>query len=96
MGTTLKLSNDESGVSVDPTLYRSMIGSLLYLTASCLDICYSVGVCARYQSDTKESYITTIKRIIRYVSGTLDYGIWYSKDSNISLVGFSDYGIWYS
>ena len=90
MSTTLKLTKDESGVSVDATLYRSMIGSLLYLTASRLDICYNVGVCARYQSDPKESHITVVKRIIRYISGTLDYGILYSKDTNISLVGFSD------
>ena len=44
----------------------------------------------RYQSDTKESHITAVKRIIRYISGTLDYGIWYSKDTNISLAEFSD------
>ena len=68
MSTTLKLSRDESRVSVDPTLYRSMIGSLLYLTASRPDICYSVDVCASYQSDPKESHITAIKRIIRYIS----------------------------
>ena len=86
----MKLSKDESGVNVDPTLYRNMIGSLLHLTASRPNICYSVGVCARYQSDPKESHITIVKRIIRYVSGTLDYGVWYSKDSNISLGGFSD------
>ena len=90
MCTTLKLSKDESGVNVDPKLYKSMIDSLLYLTTSHPDICYSVGVCARYQSDTKESRIIVAKRIIRYVSGTFDYGIWNSKDSNISLVGFSD------
>ena len=90
MSTTLKLSKDENGISVDPTLYRSMIGSLFYLTVSRLDICYSVGVCARYQSNPKESHITAVKKIIRYVSGTLDYGIWYSKDSNVSLTGFSD------
>ena len=48
MGTNDKLSKDENDVSVDPTLFRSMIGSLLYLTASRLDICFSVGVCARY------------------------------------------------
>ena len=71
-------------------MYKSMIGSLLYLTTSCPDIYYSIGVCARYQCNPKKSHITAIKRIIRYVSGTLDYGIWYSKDSNVSFVGFSD------
>ena len=90
MSTMLKLSKDESGISIDPTLYRSMIGSILYLTTSCPNICYNVGVCARYQSNHKESHINAVKRIIRYVSGTLDYGIRYSKDSNVSFVGFSD------
>ena len=75
MSTTLKLFKDENGISVDPTVYRSMISSLLYLTTGSLDISYSVRVCARYQYDSKESHITIVKRIIRYVSGTLDYGI---------------------
>ena len=47
-------------------------------------------MCARYQSDPKKSHITTVKRIIRYISKTLYYDIWYSKDTNISLAGFSD------
>ena len=47
-------------------------------------------MCARYQSDPKKSHINVAKRIIRYVSRTLDYGIWYYKDSNVSLVGFSN------
>ena len=73
--TTLKLSKDESGVSADPILHRSMISSLLYLTTSRPDISYSVGVCARYQSDPKESHIVVANRIIWYVNSTLDYGI---------------------
>ena len=75
MGTNEKLSKDENGVPVDPTLYRSMIGSLLYLTASRPDIAFSVGVCARYQANPKESHVGAVKRIIRYVNGTADYGI---------------------
>ncbi|KAK0587206.1 hypothetical protein LWI29_019132 [Acer saccharum] len=90
MSTTLKLSKDASGKSVEQTLYRGMIGSLLYLTASRPDISFSVGVCARYQSDPKESHLSSIKRIICYVNGTYNYGIWYSFDTNASLVGFSD------
>jgi hypothetical protein len=90
MSTTLKLSKDASGKSVEQTLYRGMIGSLLYLTASRPDISFSVGVCARYQSDPKESHLSSVKRIIRYVNGTSNYGIWYSFDTNASLVGFSD------
>jgi hypothetical protein len=55
-----------------------MIGSLLYLTASRPDIAFSVGVCARFQANPKESHLTAVKRIIRYVNDTLPYGIWYS------------------
>ena len=90
MSITLKLSKDDDGVSVDPTLYKSMISSLLYLIASLPDICYNACVCARYQFNPKRSYITTVKRIITYVSETLDHGIWYSKDSNLILAIFSD------
>ncbi|XP_075645351.1 uncharacterized protein LOC142616363 [Castanea sativa] len=66
-----------------------MIGSLLYLTASRPDISYSVGVCARYQSNLKESYMTAL-RIIKYVKTTADFGVWYSKDTNDALARYSD------
>ena len=55
IGTHIKLTKDEEGIPVDQSLYRSMIGSLLYLTASRPDLCYSVGVCARFQANPKES-----------------------------------------
>ena len=61
MSTNAKLTVDHSGSSVDPSLYRSMIGSLLYLTASRLDICFSIGVCARYQANLKESHLAAVK-----------------------------------
>ena len=89
MSSSTKLNIDSSGVEVSPTLYRSIIGSLLYLTASRPDIAFSVGVCARYQAAPKESYLTVVKRIIRYVNGTSDYGLWYSKDSNACHAGYS-------
>ena len=82
MSSSAKLSRDAAEVKVDPTLYRSMIGSLLYLTASRPDIAFSVGVCAQFQAALKETHLTAVKRIIRYISGIFDYGIWYSKDSN--------------
>lgn len=80
MSSSTKLSVDPSGVEVSPTLYWNIIGSLLYLTTSKPDIAFSMGVCARYQATPKESHLTTVKRIIRYVNGTLDYGFWYSRD----------------
>ena len=81
-------TNDPSSQSVDVTFYRSMIGSLLCLTASRLDIAFSVGVCARFQSNPKESHFNAVKRIFKYVSGTCDFGLFYSKESNVSLVGY--------
>ena len=90
MNSSTKLSLDPSEVEVSPTLYRSIIGSLLYLTASRPDIAFSMGVCAQYQATLKESHLTAVKRIIRYINGTLDYGLWYSKDSNDCLASYSD------
>ena len=90
MAANVKLTNDNSGESVDVTLYRSMIGCLLYLIISRPDIAFSVGVCSRFQSNPKVSHLNAVKRIIKYVGGTSDYGLFYSKESNLSLAGFSD------
>ena len=67
-----------------------MISSLLYLTASRPDISYSVRVCARYQANSKESHMTTLKRIIKYVKTTTEFGVWYNKDTSDVLAGYSD------
>ena len=90
MSSSTKLNLDSSGVEVSTSLYRIIIGSLLCLIASRPDIAFSVGVCAQYQATPKESYLTAVKRIIRYVNGTPDYGLWYSKDSNAYLASYSD------
>ena len=81
MSPNVKLTIDLLGKSVDLSLYRSMIGSLLYLTASKSDIRYSVGVCARYQANTKESHMIALKRIIKYVKTIADFGVWYNKNT---------------
>ncbi|PKU87156.1 Retrovirus-related Pol polyprotein from transposon TNT 1-94 [Dendrobium catenatum] len=68
-----------------------MIGSLLYLTASRPDIMFSVCLCARFQADPKESHLTVIKRIFRYLLGTQSLGIWYPRHStSFEIIGFSD------
>ena len=90
MSNTCYLDKDENGKSVDMTVYRGMIGSLLYLTASRPDIMFSVCMCARYQANPKESHLTAIKRIFRYLVGTKNLGLWYPKGSTCTLVGFSD------
>ena len=73
MATNAELTNDPSGDSVDVTLYRSMIGCLLYLTASWPDIAFSIGVCSRFQSNPKVSHLNAVKRIINYFGGTCYY-----------------------
>ncbi|CAM8963218.1 unnamed protein product [Rhodiola kirilowii] len=88
--THVKITKDEAGTSVDQTLYISMIGSLLYLTTSRPDIDHAVGVCARYQANPKESHPMNVKRTIKYVCGTADYELWYTKDTNSCLVGYCD------
>ena len=90
MGTNIKLDKDESGKCVDTKLYRSMIGSLLYLTASRPDILFSVCLCARFQSSPRESHLLATKRIFRYLKDTPSLGLWYSKDSTFALHAFSD------
>ena len=90
MSSSIKLSSDPASVEVDPTLYRNMIGILLYLTASRLDIAFSVGVCARFQVAPKESHLIAVKGIICNVNGTSNYRIWYSKDSNECLARYLD------
>ena len=67
-----------------------MIGSLLYLTTSRPDISHSVGVCARYQANPKESHMTALKRIIKYVKTTAEFGVWYNKGTSDVLAGYFD------
>ena len=90
MGPNVKLTVDLLGKSVDSSLYRSTIGSLLYLIASRPDISYSVRVCARYQANPKESHMIALKRIIKYVKTTTDFGVWYNKDTDDVLAGYSN------
>ena len=79
------LDLDEGGNTVDQTLYRSMIGSLLYLTASRPDIIFSVCMCARFQANPKEAHLIAVKRIISYFKHThqaLAFGIPKELDLN--------------
>ena len=90
MATTTKPDKDDQGKCVDIKLYRSMIGSVLYLTASRPDIIFSVCLCARFQSCPKESLLIAVKRIIRYIKGTIGMGLWYPKTRDFSMTSFSD------
>ncbi|XP_043692925.1 uncharacterized protein LOC122643365, partial [Telopea speciosissima] len=90
MSTSLKLSKDEEGTPIDPTRYRGMIGSLLYLTASRPDIMFSVCACARFQANPMQSHFSAVKRIFKYLKGTTNVGLWYPMNQNFDLISFSD------
>ncbi|GJX87708.1 putative ribonuclease H-like domain-containing protein [Tanacetum coccineum] len=90
METNKALTKDEDGVDVDIYLYRSMIGSLMYLTSSRPNIMFSVCACSRFQVHPKVSYLNAVKRIFRYLKGRPKLGLWYPNDSPFILESFSD------
>ncbi|GJS06192.1 putative ribonuclease H-like domain-containing protein [Tanacetum coccineum] len=90
METQKPLLKDEDGEEVDVNLYRSMIGSLMYLTSSRPDIMFSVYAYARYQVNPKVSHLHAVKRIFRYLKGQPKLGLWYPKDSPFDLVAYTD------
>ncbi|GJY96647.1 putative ribonuclease H-like domain-containing protein, partial [Tanacetum coccineum] len=93
LGLQVKQSNggkDEEGEDVDVHLYRSMIGCLMYLTASRPDIMFAVCLCARFQVTPKVSHLHAVKRIFRYLKHHPKLGLWYPKDSPFHLEAFSD------
>jgi hypothetical protein len=90
MPTNGHLNLNEEGKVVGITVYRSMIGSLLYLCASRLDIMLSVCMCARFQANLKECHLSAIKIILRYLVHTPNLGLWYPKGSKFNLLRYSD------
>ncbi|GKB01601.1 putative ribonuclease H-like domain-containing protein, partial [Tanacetum coccineum] len=90
METQKPLLKDKDGEEVDVHLYRSMIGSLMYLTSSRPDIMFAVYACARYQVNPKMSHLYVVKRIFRYLKGQPKLGLWYPKDSPFDLVAYTD------
>ncbi|GJW63867.1 retrovirus-related pol polyprotein from transposon TNT 1-94 [Tanacetum coccineum] len=85
-----KLDEDLSGTPVDQTKYRSMIGSLMYLTASRPDLVFAVCMCARYQSRPTKKHLEAVKRVFRYLQGTINMGLWYPKDTAMALTAYAD------
>ena len=84
------LDLNDKGKVVDTKVYRSMIGSLLYLCESRPDIMLLVYMCARFQANPKECHLVAIKRILRYLVYTPNLGLWYPKGSRFDLLGYSD------
>ncbi|GJT73260.1 hypothetical protein Tco_1032546 [Tanacetum coccineum] len=85
-----KLDEDPQGKAVDPTYYREMVSTLMYLTASKPDLTLDVCMCALYQTKPTEKHLHSVKRIFKYLRGTVNKGLWYPKDSSIALIAYAD------
>ncbi|GJT86707.1 retrotransposon protein, putative, ty1-copia subclass [Tanacetum coccineum] len=85
-----KLDEDPQGKAIDPTHYRGRVDTLMYLTASRPDLTFVVCICARYQANPTEKYLHAIKRIFKYLRGTVNRGLWYLKDSSIALAAYAN------
>lgn len=86
-----QMSKDEGGKAVDATEYKSLVGGLRYLVHTRPDIAYSVGIVSRYMEKPTTMHLNAVKRILRYVKGTLNFGLVYSKGGGNNIVtGFSD------
>ncbi|GJR71436.1 retrovirus-related pol polyprotein from transposon TNT 1-94 [Tanacetum coccineum] len=86
----LKLDEDPLGIPVDQTQFRSMVGSLMYLTASRPDLVFVVCMCARYQASPTKKHLEALKRVFRYLRGTINWGLWYPKDIAMALTAYAD------
>src|SRR6185312_12585468 len=89
MSSSEHLDADANGKPVDQKLYRSMIGSLLYLCASRPNILFSVCLCAHFQDRPQESHLTAVKRILKYIKHTPSIVLWYPKGASFELLGYS-------
>ncbi|GJV24795.1 uncharacterized mitochondrial protein-like protein [Tanacetum coccineum] len=85
-----KLDEDLQGTPIDVTLYRGMIGSFMYLTYSRPDLIYAVCLCVRYQAKPTEKHLNAGKQIFRYLKGTINMGLWYLKDTDMSMIAYVD------
>jgi hypothetical protein len=85
-----KLSKKDEGPTVDSTLYKTLLDNLLYLTATRPDIMYATNLVSRFMESPKDSHWKMEKRILRYVLGTLNFGLWYTKSDSNQLYGYTD------
>nr|GFC39064.1 copia protein [Tanacetum cinerariifolium] len=86
----LKLDEDLSRILVDQTRFRSMVGSLMYLTASRPDLVFVVCMCARYQAKPTRKHLEALKRVFWYLKRTINWGLWYPKDTAVALTAYAD------
>ncbi|GJY58095.1 hypothetical protein Tco_0457987 [Tanacetum coccineum] len=86
----LKLDEDPLRIPVDQTRFRSMVGSLMYLTASRPDLVFVVCMCARYQASPTKKHLEALKRVFQYLRGTINWGLWYPKDTVMAVTAYVD------
>nr|GEX83350.1 copia protein [Tanacetum cinerariifolium] len=91
MSLDMKLTKDEECDSMDSTKYRVMIGNLLYLITSRLDIMFSVCLCVRFQEDHKTTHLEAVKLIFQSIKDTTHLGLWYPKGTSIETVVYADF-----
>ncbi|GJT93405.1 retrovirus-related pol polyprotein from transposon TNT 1-94 [Tanacetum coccineum] len=85
-----KLDEDPLGIPVDQTRFRGMVSSLMYLTASRSDLVFAVCMCAIYQAKPTKKHLEAIKRVFWYLQGTINWGLWYPKDTTMVLTTYAD------
>eukprot|EP00253_Pinus_taeda_P021757 PITA_21757 len=90
MTTNCKLSKDDESPPVDATFYMSIIGALLYLTTTRPNVMQAFGMVGRFQLAPKQSHMLAMKRILKYLEGTLDFGIWYPTRKNNTVIAYTD------
>ncbi|KAJ0466935.1 putative RNA-directed DNA polymerase [Helianthus annuus] len=90
MNPNEKLQADDGADKADETLYRSLVGGLLYLTHTRPDIMFSVSLVSCFMQSPSKIHFGAARRILRYLSGTVNHGLWYARNKNVELCGFSD------
>ncbi|XP_074297812.1 secreted RxLR effector protein 161-like [Silene latifolia] len=90
MNINEKLQRNDGTLSADEKLYRSLVGGLNYLTHTRPDIAYCVSVVSRYLHSPTKQHLGAVKRVLKYLAGTVEYGIWYTKSENFKLMGYTD------
>lgn len=90
MNINEKLQREDGTEQADARIYRSLVGGLNYLTHTRPDIAFSVSVVSRYMHNPTKQHFGAAKKILRYVAGTVDYGVWYSNSSTFKLTSFTD------
>ena len=90
MNVNQKLKQEDGAEEANQKQYRSLVGGLIYLTHTRPDISFSVRVVSRFMSNSPKLHHRAAKRILRYITGTLNFGIWYTHVTNFKLIGFTD------